>query len=150
MRKSMSIERYLIDATDKPGFLLAMMKHFAGPSLISFEGSLGTLSFSSWPNASLKETEALKRQTRSPKLDFVVLLLNEGTVKDIWRELSEKDHLVHEGVVHVQIESDGQLVFGGYDNFHRDCTVINSGVSIELLEQLKHKGLVRGYQKIYA
>jgi len=147
----MNIEQVMwIDARDKPGLLLAMMKEFTNNSNISFEGSLDHLSFSSWPDVSTEETEALKRQTTSPQLDFVVLPLTEAIVHNIWKELSDKDHLVHEGIIHVQIESDGKLVFGGYDNFHPDCTVAYPGVSIGLLEKLKENGVIREYRQANA
>ena len=135
----------LIDPRDKPGLLLAMMKEFANQSHISFEGSLDELAFCNWHNVSTEETDTLKRQTISPELDFVVIQLTDSAIHDIWKELSEKDHLVHEGIIHVQIESNGKLVFGGYDNFHRDCTVAYPGVSIALLETLTEKGVIRGF-----
>lgn len=139
-----------IDARDKPGLLLAMMKEFTNRSNISFEGRLGELTFSSWPNATVEETLVLKRHTTSPRLDFVVLPLTAETVKDVWTEVSAKDHLVHEGIIHVQIESNGMLVFGGYDNFHRQCTIAYPGVPIELLEELKRRGVIREFRRGHA
>lgn len=124
-----------------------MMQEFANDSYISFEGSLANLKFYDWPIASYVETSTLKRQTVSPELDFVVIPLTDQTLSDIWRELSKRDHLVREGIVHVQIDSDGTLVFGGYDNFHRECTVAYSGVSTAFLEGLKEKGVIRDYRQ---
>lgn len=123
------------------------MKEFANHSYISFEGALANLEFYDWPIASYVETSTLKRQTVSPELNFVVIPLTDQTLSDIWKELSKKDHLAREGIIHVQIESDGKLVFGGYDNFHRECTVAYSGVSAAFLDGLKGKGVIRGYQK---
>lgn len=128
-----------IDPRDKPGLLRSMMEECVGDSLISFEGTLESLSFYSWPSASFVETDSLKRQTISPELDFVVLPLDHTTFPVIWKELSEKDHLVHEGIIHVQIAKAGKLVFGGYDNFHRECTVSYAGIPKVLLESLKSK-----------
>ena len=82
-----------------------------------------------------------------PELDFLVVPLNENTVSEIWKELLEKDHLVHEGIIHVQIENNGNLVFGGYDNFHRECVIAYPGVSVKLLEELKASGVIRGYKQ---
>ena len=135
-----------IDPRDKPGLLLAMMKQFMNSGHISFEGSLGALTFCTWQTSSSEETDTLKRNTMSPRLDFVVVPLTEQTVPAIWRELSDKDHLVREGIIHVQIESQGKLVFGGYDNFHRDCTVVSADVPVELLETLKENGVIRSYR----
>lgn len=136
-----------IDPRDKPGLLLAMMREFANHSYISFEGSLANLEFYNWPIASYVETPVLERQTVSPELDFVVVPLTDQTLSDIWKELSKKGHLAREGIIHVQIESNGKLVFGGYDNFHRECTVAYSGVSTALLEGLKEKGVIRDYRQ---
>ena len=136
-----------IDVKDKPGLLLAMMKLFKNNSYISFEGDLSRLSFVNIFNSSEEETDVLKRQTIDPILDFVIVPLTEITVEKIWKELIQNDHLVHEGIIHVQIESNGKLVFGGYDNFHRDCTVAYEGVPIELLDGLVENGVIRGYKK---
>jgi len=136
-----------IDARDNPALLLAMMKEFVNRSNISFEGTLSELAFLSWPTASVKETPVLKRHTILPRLEFVVIPLNDATVKNIWNEIAVKDHLVHEGIIHVQIECAGKLVFGGYDNFHRECTVAYPGVPETLLEELRTKGVIRGFQR---
>lgn len=136
-----------IDPRDKPGLLHAVMEECASGSLISFEGSLESLGFINWPEISREETDSLKRQTLSPNLDFVVVQLNESTFPSIWEELAEKDHLVNEGIIHVQIEKDGKLVFGGYDNFHKECTVAYAGIPVELIDKLQEKGIIRGYKQ---
>ncbi len=134
-----------IDTRDKPGLLLAMMREFAFNSHISFEGSLKNLELERLPGSSQNETSALKRTTIKPELDFLVLPLNEDTLNVIWKELSEKDHLVNQGIIHVQIEHNGKLVFGGYDNFHRECVVAYPSVPVKLLDVLKDNGIIRGY-----
>ncbi len=135
-----------IDTRDKPGLLIAMMKEFSTDSHISFEGSLKNLNLNTIAGTSENETSELKRQTGSPKLDFLVVPLNEKTVEVIWKELYEKDHLVHEGIIHIQIECNGKLVFGGYDNFHRECVVAYSSVPVRLLDKLKENGVIRDYK----
>ena len=139
-----------IDPRDKPGLLRAVMEEYAADSKISFEGDLKGLSFCTWLDAKHEETSSLKRQTKEPELDFVVLPLNPSTYPRIWNELIEKDHLVNEGIIHVQIEMNGKLLFGGYDNFHRECTVAYSGMQQDFLEKLKRKGIIRSYQKKYS
>jgi len=147
MRKNMNERmRKWIDTRDKPGLLIAMMREFSGNSHISFEGSLENLNLSGIHGASVEETEVLKRQTTSPKLDFLAVPLNEATLDEIWNELSKKDHLVHEGIIHVQIENGGELVFGGYDNFHRECVVAYPAVPVKLLEELKENGVIRDFK----
>ncbi len=138
--------QYWIDTRDKPGLLYAMMKEFKNKGCISFEGTLSNLNFNNIPGASVDEREPLTRSTTSPELDFMILPLTDETVPLIWKELVEKDHLVHEGIIHVQIEKDGELQFGGYDNFHKECVVAYQGVSLELLAKLKNNGVIREYE----
>lgn len=140
---------YWIDPRDKPGLLLAMMRAFVSnshESYISFEGGLDKLNFSTLPGASYTETEVIEGCFSAP-LERITLPLTEQNLRDIWKELIAKDHLVREGIIHVQIMYCGKLVFGGYDNFHRECVIAYSGVSIDFLEELKVKGIIRGYEK---
>jgi len=145
--------KYWIDPRDKPGLLLAMMREFVSDSnnsFISFEGELGKLNFSTLPGALCAETKILIQHLTlpPPPADFIVVPLTEQNLRDIWKELIAKDHLVHQGITHVQIANRGKQVFGGYDNFHRECVFAYSpGVSIEFLEKLKAKGLIREYKK---
>ena len=132
-----------IDARDKPALLLAVMKELVGNSIISFEGDLSNLELDKIESSRSDETEVLRRQTASPVLDFIVLPLTEKTLQEVWSEISQKDHLVNEGIIHVQIESEGELAFGGYDNFHRECTIAYSALSIEFLESMKELGIIR-------
>ena len=54
--------------------------------------------------------------------------------------------MADDGIIHVQIEKGGQLVFGAYDNFHADCvTVNNDAIPPSFLEGLKNKGVIRSY-----
>ena len=72
----------------------------------------------------------LEQQTVQPILDVV---LPEGRfMKDI---------------IHIQIEKNGRLEFGSYDNFHRDCIVAFHGVSTELLGRLRQSGVIRTWME---
>ena len=48
-------------------------------------------------------------------------------------------------IVHIQIEKDGELEFGSYDNFDPECIVCFLGVSVDLLNSLKDKGILRSW-----
>ncbi len=140
--------KYWIDTRDKPALLHALMKQLSDNAFISFEGWLKDLGFESIAGAATEETETLKRSTIDPQLDFVVLPLNDSTVRKIWKIISEKDHLVNpRGIIHVQIEKNGKLAFGGYDNFHRDCVVVCESVPLEILRALEKKGVIRSYRE---
>jgi hypothetical protein len=55
------------------------------------------------------------------------------------------DHLAEDGIIHTQIEKDGRLAFGAYDNFHADCVWVGDAVPRSLLERLKESGVVRSF-----
>jgi len=142
--------RTWIEARDKPALLLAVMKELAGKANISFEGDLSHLELENIENSRTEETEVLVRHTSSPVLDFIVLPLTEITLQEIWHELSRKDHLVKQGIVHVQIESEGELAFGGYDNFHSESTIAYAALSMEFIVLMKELGVIRGCVQLAA
>jgi hypothetical protein len=129
---------------DKRRFLLAMMEELAGNAHISFEGNLRNLGFGSIPGASEAETTALKRNTLWPKQDFIVLPLDPSMGKSI---LSAIGGTVPGSIIHVQIEREGVLEFGAYDNFHPECIYFRSGVRPEFLESMVSQGILKSVQK---
>jgi len=139
--------KYWINTRDKPGLLLAMMHQFENSANISFEGSLNNLLLSSIPGASMKEQGMLKRAVLAPESDFIVIPITTETIRYIWKEITDKDHLAHEGIAHVQIEKNGKIVFGAYDNFDKECVVAYDDVPIYLLDRLKEKGVIRSYDE---
>lgn len=71
---------------------------------ISFEGRLSHTELAKIAGASLTETEVLKRNTTSPRLDFVVLPLTQDTVPEIQKAIVSKIAFKdYAGIVHVQI-----------------------------------------------
>jgi hypothetical protein len=139
------IDRYWPVARDKPGLLTAMVRHLAGDAHISFEGDLRHCSFPSTLNPSEDEAPALRRAILSPKQDFVVLALTSESVRPIL-DVVLPDNRYLKDIIHIQIEKEGQLQFGSYDNFHRECIVgFPPGVTPELLEQLKSSGVIRSW-----
>lgn len=137
--------RCWIDPRDKPGLLRAMMRALAGDARISFEGDLSRCVFADNLTASADETEALCRQTVVPKQDFVVLPLELDTVQPILDVVLPGRRYLDD-IIHIQIERHGQLQFGSYDNFHRECVVCYAGVETTLLDQLKSSGVIRSWQ----
>lgn len=129
---------------DKPGLLIAMMRALAGEAHISLEGDLRRIDLTGIAPIGAAET-SLGRQTFSPTLDFVVLPLTSETQPLIWSRLSVADHLAADGIIHTQIEKNGRLAFGAYDNFHRDCVGASDAVPVHLLEKLKESGVIRSF-----
>jgi hypothetical protein len=127
---------------DKRLLLLAMMEELAGDAHISFEGDFQGLRLLSMPGASQDETAALKQNTRWPKQDYVILALEPSMGKSI---ISAIGGTVPNAIIHIQIEKNGQLQFGAYDNFHPECIFFGMGVKQAVLETLVSQIIMRPY-----
>lgn len=139
------IDRYWPIARDKPGLLVAMMRHLAGDAHISFEGDLSRCSFPSSLSPSSEETPVLRRHTSYPVQDFVVLPMKPESVRPILNIVLPGNRYI-EDIIHIQIEKAGEMQFGSYDNFHHDCIVgFPPGVTPELLDRLQLSGVVRSW-----
>ena len=139
------IDRFWLVARDKPGLLIAMMRHLAGDAHVSFEGDLSRCSFSSSLSPSGEETAALRRNTAYPRQAFVVLPLTPESVRPILDVVLPGNRYLKD-IIHIQIEKAGEVQFGSYDNFHRDCIVgFPPGVTPELLNQLQSSGVIRSW-----
>ena len=142
------VGRYWPIARDKPGLLIAMMKFLAGDAHISFEGNLSRCQFPPELNPTLKETPALVRQTLFPRQDFVVLPLEESTIRPILDVVFPNNRYLRD-IAHIQIEKHGEQQFGSYDNFHDDCIVCFLGIPTSLLDDLQQKGVIRSWTVPY-
>jgi len=82
----------------------------------------------------------------SPRLDFVVLPISESLVTQLKKLLGRPGVFNVEGVlIHVQVEVNGALAFGAYDNFHRDCVRGGSVLTESLLQEWVTAGVLRSY-----
>jgi hypothetical protein len=121
-----------------------MMRALAGNAHVSFEGDLSRCAFPPALGPKGGETQALRRQTLAPRQDFVVLPLEEHTVRPIL-DVVLPDRRFMDDIVHIQIEKNGRLEFGSYDNFRPECIVCFLGVSTDLLDKLRDNGVIRSY-----
>jgi hypothetical protein len=137
-------DRYWLVARDKPGLLIAMMRALAGNAHVSFEGDLSRCSFPADLGPDSKETPTLRRQTLVPELDFVVLPLEPVNVQPIL-DVVLPDRRFMSDINHIQIEKNGSLEFGAYDNFHPECIVCFLGVSPDFLDELQESGVIRSW-----
>ena len=136
-----------LDARNKPGLLWALMDEFQTNSKVSLEGHLQGFDLLGRSDASTEETSALKRNTIYPVLDFVVLPITADVKAALKKSLSSPGIFGRDGtLVHVQIERDDELVFGAYDQFHKDCVEVHAPE--ELLAKLHCKGILRAYQHV--
>jgi len=142
--------RYRLDARDRPNLLFAMMRTFASEqSRIAFEGSLANTELYRLGGGSFDETEVLKRATTAPQIDFVVLPLTPTRVPEIEKAIRSKIAFAgYRGIIHVQIEAEGEIVFGAYDNFGKDCVVVNGTISTDVLDDLVKGRALRSYSPV--
>ena len=119
------------------------MRALQGNAHISLEGNLKRCVFGPELRTPSSETDLLKRSTEWPKLDFVVLPLEEGSVDPILKQILQAGF--HD-IIHIQIEKDGRIQFGAYDNFHPECVVIGDMVLPEdVLQELVAKHTLRSF-----
>ena len=104
----------LYKVRDKRRFLAAALAELAGVAQVSFEGDLSSTSLFDVAGASSDETQVLKRNTLWPKQDFVVLPLEAEMVGPI---MAAVGGTVPRGIIHIQVQKDGRLELGLYDNF---------------------------------
>jgi hypothetical protein len=127
---------------DKRCLLLTLMEELAGGAHVSFEGDLRGLSLSNISGASGEPTAALKRNTLSPKQDFVVVPLEPSMGQRI---IAAIGGTVPGAVIHIQIEKGGQLQFGAYDNFHPESIFFGSEVKEDFIKSLVSQNIMRPY-----
>jgi hypothetical protein len=125
---------------NKNRFLLAIMKELAGDAHISFEGGAKILSLVGLPGASQIENRVLKRNTLWPKQEFVVMPLEPSTIPAIFTGIGGT---IPRSVLHIQIEKDGQIEFGAYDNFNPESIVFGSAITKAFIEALTSEGILK-------
>jgi hypothetical protein len=134
----------------KSELLFAMMQTLAQEDAkISFEGRLSHTELTKIAGVSLNETEILKRNTTSPRMDFVVLPLTPATVPSIEKAVVSKVAFKgYAGIAHVQIERQGRLEFVACDNFHEDCVWVSKAVPASLLAELVKNRVLHSYAPV--
>lgn len=116
------------------------MEELAGDAHISFEGDLRRLHLSTLAGISDQPSSVLQRNTLWPKQDFFVLPLEPSMDKKIIAALGGT---IPRAVIHIQIEKNGCLEFGAYDNFHPGCIFFGSAVKESVIERLVSQGIIR-------
>jgi hypothetical protein len=134
---------HMPDVRDKSVFLNRMMTELAGNAYISLEGNLARCRFADELVVTRAELGLLKRSTLFPRQNFVVLRLAPETVAPISKQVSAAG--LAEAVIHVQIERDAVLELAAYDNFAPGCVITGPGVTVELLEELRSKSVIRDF-----
>lgn len=125
---------------DKPGLLLAIMEKLGGSVHISLEGDMHGFNLDKFSGALDKETPILKRNTIWPRQDFVVVPLESSMGQKIFPALSGA---VPQRIIHIQIEKDGVLQFGAYDNFDPACFFWGPALNQEFVESLVSRGILK-------
>jgi hypothetical protein len=139
---------WLLNTRNKPALLWAVIAHAPLPARVSFEGSLKEFHFHELEGASFDETPVLHRHTISPRQDFVVVPISPGLLTTLQARLSGPGVFREGGaLVHVQVECNGRLAFGAYDQFHKDCVVAYAPFDEAFLDQLHRQGVLRSYER---
>jgi hypothetical protein len=94
------------------------------------------------PGASEEPTAALKRNTLWPKQGFEVVPLEPYMDRKIIASIGGP---VPGAIIHIQIEKDGQLQFGAYDNFYPECIYFGSAVKEGVIQSLVSQNITRPY-----
>ena len=135
-----------LEVRDCQGTLWAFYRQYEGQAVASFEGNLASLKLQELPGSSTQETSTIRRQTIEPELDFVVVPINQETVRELKNRLSSHGVLGREGaVIHTQLSVGDNLVLIACDNFHRECTVASMAVPEPFLKEMQSHGLLRAY-----
>ena len=129
---------------DKPAFLHRLMIELAGNAFMSLEGDLSHCQLSDGIVVTREETAILKRNTRAPIQDFVVLRLVPEAIPAIFKQVMAAG--LNRGIIHVQIERDGVLELAAYDNFDSECVITGPDVSPALLDELKNTKVLREFR----
>lgn len=137
-------DSHSVNVRDKPGFLHRLMIEMAGDATMSLEGDLSRCRFTDDVVLSHDETNMLKRNTITPKQDFIVLRLRPETVAPIFKQVMAAG--LKRAIIHVQIERNGVLELGAYDNFDPVCVVTGPRINIELLNELTSKNVLRNFR----
>jgi hypothetical protein len=124
---------------DKARLLLVFLEELSGNAHVSFEGNLKNLALLRFPNVSSKETDSLRRNTRWPEQDFIVVPLEPSDCKRILNAIGGS---VPRSILHIQIEKDGALQFGAYDNFHSEGIFFGPAIEKTLIESLITQGVI--------
>ena len=139
--------RFRLRTKHKQELLFAMMRTLVHEDArISFEGRLSHTELAKIVGVSLNETEVLKRNTTSPRMEFLVLPLTPATVPAIEKAVVSKVAFKgYAGIVHVQIERQGRLAFVACDNFHEDCVWASDAVPAPFLAELVKNRVLYSY-----
>jgi hypothetical protein len=129
----------LYKVRDKRRFLAAALAELAGVAQVSFEGDLSSTSLFDVAGASSHETQVLKRNTLWPKQDFVVLPLEAEMVRPI---MAAVGGTVPRRLIHVQVQKEGRLELGLYDNFAPKFMFFGPGLIPTFFATLQEAGVL--------
>ncbi len=124
---------------DRHRLLAEVAEKLAGNAHISFEGSLSVLNLAELPGASDSETNVLRRNTIWPKQDFLVFPLEKSTFEVISRRMGYR---VPSRIIHIQIEKNGILESGAYDNFDADSITWGPALVGAFIESMVSKEIL--------
>jgi hypothetical protein len=126
-------------------FIRAALTYFQPQCFLSLEGDLCHYDSARLPGASVEPTDVLRRNTLSPRQDFVIVPVTPETLETVTRQVLPQVGLKHR-ILHVQIACAGRLVLGAYDAFHREGCWIDRCVGEETVSSWKASGIIGWYE----
>jgi hypothetical protein len=115
-----------------------------GDAHISLEGGTTVLGLATVDAAAQEETSVLRRNTLEPRQHFFIVPLESETLLAIWRGIGGT---IARDVLHIQIEKNGQLVFGDYDRFHPECVKFGPAFPTVLIDLLIENRVLERFRR---
>jgi len=96
-----------------------------------------------------EDTEVLRSGTTQPQLDFLVMPLTLELLPAIERVINSKVAFSRNlGIIHVQIETDGEIAFAAYDQFDEGCVTASSALPVTRFKKLVEERVLHSFTEI--
>ncbi|WP_420645689.1 hypothetical protein [Candidatus Leptofilum sp.] len=138
---------YQVHVKKRIPFLQALLDFYCGNALISFEGNLSAADFREIPVISSEPTELLRRGTKWPLYDFVILPLEEATL-DLLKKNVLNQIGVQKKVDHILIAKNEEKVTVIHDRFHPDSVWVRRDFPSTTLQELQEKKVISSYKPV--
>ncbi len=136
-------QKYWINAIDKPGLLVALMRLLADEAQISFEGDLSECDFSDIEEINYDIGE-INCYNNTDQTNLKIFHLTQKSIKPILKQILPKGRVVHK-ILQIKIQKNNEIQFLSGDNFHNECISVGPLVPVDFLEELKAKGTIRSF-----
>ena len=134
-----------VSVRKKFDFLCAALEQFDSAT-VALEGDLSQCIFQDAIVESREPNDILQRNTLQPLQDFVILKLRPTTRGEVIRQIKQAG--LKRGIIHVEIEANGEVQLGAYDQMSKQTVVTGRLLGPNILEQWKQAKLIWGYELV--